>query len=206
MGSTPSSPPINEGVNLLNTLSPKDLDEFRQAMPSLGTELLLGRLGGQSETDRSLNKLRAEILIKALVIARERAEVELSDLKKKISSAKKIRLGSQVVSVICSSGVLGTIALGNKNVTITTAILSVAASLGVIVAEYKERLINQCDIYNAFESASLVAYKAGVAAGNLTILSEKIPESEELHNAIIDGNKICEDLNVWLIGISGSHA
>lgn len=208
MGSKISAPPINEAVNLLNSLSPVSLDHFRQSFAVLGEELSLGRLGGDATGDGSLNKLRAEVLIRALGMARERAEAELELLKGRMSSAKKFRLGSQVVSLVCSSGVLGAIAIGDKNTTVATAILSVVASLGVIVAEYKERLLKQGegDVYAAFEAAGHAAYKAGLAAENLHLLSTHIPMSEELQNAIAEANKICEELNGWLIKISGSRA
>ncbi|MDR2265430.1 MAG: hypothetical protein LBE93_18560 [Enterobacter asburiae] len=208
MGLISASPPINEGVNLLNTLSPSSLQDFRNSIPELQGELEIGRLGGVISNDDNLNKLRAEVLIKALEMALERANTELELLKIKMSSAKKFRLGSQVVSLICSSGVLGAIAIGDKNTTVVTAILSVFASLGSIIAEYKERLLRQGDgdVYTAFEAAGHVAYKAGVALENIKLLSTHVPNSEELQNAIIESNKICEDLNVWLIKISGGSA
>jgi hypothetical protein len=124
-----------------------------------------------------------------------------------MSSARRFRLGSQLVALICSSGVLGAIAIGDKNVTVTTAILSVLASLGVIVAEYKERLLKQGDgdVYTAFEAAGQASYKAGLTAENLSLLSTHSPESEELSQAISEANALCEQLNGWLIKISGSQ-
>ncbi|MRE40057.1 hypothetical protein GIJ60_14695 [Klebsiella quasipneumoniae] len=206
MGSISITPPINEGVSLLNTLSPESLHDFRKSLPELSEELEIGRIGGITSSDGSLNKLRAEILIKALDIALGRANTELEILKNRMTSARKFRLGSQVLSLICSSGVLGAIAIGDKNTTVITAILSLLASLGVIFAEYKERLLKQGDgdVYIAFEAAGQAAYKAGVALENIKLLSSHANDSEELKNAIAESNKICEDLNIWLIKISGS--
>ena len=207
MGVGTSAPPINEGVSLLNKLAPDLLGDLRHSFGVLGEELKLGRLGGETQSDEALNKLRAMIIVKALEAAKERAETELELLRVRISSAKKFRLGSQLAALICSSGVLGAIALGDKNVTVATAILSVIASFGVIIAEYKEKLLKQGDgdVYAAFESAGQAAYKAGLLKENLGLLSTHAPDSDDLRQAITEGNAICYELNGWLIKISGSR-
>jgi hypothetical protein len=82
MGSKIAAPPINEGVNLLNSLAPTSLDNFRESFTDISDELMLGRLGGEGSSNGNLNKLRAAVLIRALEVARERAETELVLLSK----------------------------------------------------------------------------------------------------------------------------
>jgi hypothetical protein len=208
MGSNLLAPPINEAINILNSIDPDSLKNFREEFKSvLGDELKLGRQGGEDEYDNKLNKLRAKIVIEALQTAKKRAESELSILKNRIQSARKVRLISQMVSVVLSSGVLGAIAIGDKTMTIATAIFSAISSLGSILAENKERLLKQSDsdIYIAFESAAQASYKAGLAIENLKLLSINLPESEELRSSITEANEVCEQLNMWLIKIYGSQ-
>jgi hypothetical protein len=206
MGSSGAAP-INEAVSLLSELDPTYLEDVRRNFPLLSAELVLGKRGGEKDADEELNLDRARVMLRALEAVVEKAQSELLLLRTRISASKRRRLWSQIASLICSSGVLAAIPLGNKPLSIITALLALLTSVGTMISDHKERLLKQDggDIYDAYESASQASYKAGLMAENMRLLIKHKAESVEIRAALESSNMLCEELNNWITKMSGSR-
>lgn len=202
-----SAPPINEAVNLLHILAPAVLEEYKRTVPSLSSELEPGRIGGISEAD-SLDLDRARLMANALAAVRDQAARELVAIRARMTSARRHRLWAQIATLICTSGVLASVAIGTTIATAITALLALFSSIGVMLAEHKERLLKQggSDIFVAYESAGQSMYKAGLAYENLCLLIKHNRAGEELSSAIASANALCEELNKWVLEMSGSDS
>lgn len=201
-----TSTPINEAVFLLHELAPESLDEARKELPHLVQELVLGKEGGISESNEQLDMDRAKFMIRALDAAKKKAERELIFIRTRMTTARSRRLWSQIISLICSSGVLASLAVDQDIATIVSAVLALLASIGVMLAEYQERLLRQgdSDIYEAYEKAAQAAYKADLMCEELRLLIRHKVGQSELRSALEVANALCEELNGWIIKISGS--
>jgi hypothetical protein len=199
---------INEAVFLLNRFAPEILEDARKEFPRLSSELSLGREGGEADTNDAIELDRAQVAIRALQAARLIAEQELTRVHSRMVSAKRRRLWSQIISLICSSGVLASLALDQRAMSIVAAVLALLAAIGTITAEHQERLLKQGtgDIYEAYEKAAEAAYKAGRMADHLEILVRHSANGAELKPIIEDANSLCDDLVGWLIKMTGSDA
>ncbi|MER0202939.1 MAG: hypothetical protein DU480_03585 [Nitrosomonas sp.] len=198
--------PINEAVYLLNELEPDFLENARSKFPLLKSELILGREGGEQEPSDELNLDRAEVMIKALDVAKKRADNELESINKRIRASRKRRLWSQIASLICSSGVLAAISLSQSALTVISAFLALLASIGTIISDHQEKLLKQGDgdIYVAYEEASQASYKAALMAENIRLLIKHRVANSEVSETLKSANALCEDLNKWITRMSGS--
>src|SRR5438876_9785203 len=111
---------INEGVSLLEKLSPSRLHVLRGEYSLLSDELGLGIYAGSEEDqkggqegDLHLNA-KASIMIAALSEAWKAADDALATVSRRIRTARRERLISQALVVIGSSSSLATLAL-SKN-------------------------------------------------------------------------------------------
>ncbi len=199
--------PINEAVYLLYELDPNGLADARQHFPQLESELVLGRMGGEREESENLETDRAEFMRLALNAAKKEADKLLLSIKGRMRASRKLRLGAQIAAFVCSSGVLAAIALGPRPITVITALLSLLASVGTMVSEYKEQLLKKGggDIYDAYEGASQAAYKAGLMSENIRLLLKHKANASELNDLIKAANLLCEELNDWVHKIAGSN-
>src|SRR5580698_6233959 len=111
---------INEGVSLLEKLSPGRLDELRTAHPLLSDALSLGILAGAEvtpETTSTVDPLlreKAAVMVAALGEAAKAAQEGSASVARRIRLARRQRLISQGLVLIGSSSSLATLAL-NKN-------------------------------------------------------------------------------------------
>lgn len=199
--------PINEAVSLLSALEPAGLEKARGMFPGLQPELALGRRGGVEDGDDALNFDRARVMEQALGAGTRRAEEELAAIRKRMTLARRRRLVSQIATLVCSSGVLAALAVDDKMLTVMTAVLALLASLGTLVAEHQERLVKQGDgdIYDAYEKASGLAYKAGLMAENIRLLVKHKAEGGQIVTALEAANAVCEELNRWITKMAGSR-
>jgi hypothetical protein len=198
--------PINEAVALLFTINPALLDSLRQQFPQLAGELVPGRLGGAGDSGAQLNLDRARVMQKALEAAANRAEAELSKIRGRMQGSRKWRLRAQIVSLVGSSGVLGSLALDCPRCTILSALLALLASLGSLLADHQERLLKpgEGNIFDAYEKAGDAVYKAGMMAENLRLLIQHSAPSDDVRAAVESANALCEELNRWSRRMAGS--
>ena len=190
---------------MLGKFAPKELENLRVEFPALVSELALGRIGGPG--DASLDQDRAKVMVEALATLVRQADLEIRALRDRMSSARHQRLWSQVLSLICTSGVLGSLAIDQRAVAIVIAVLGLLASIGTLLAEYKERLLvtGQGDIYSIFESASAVSFKATSAKADLSLLIAHSVRDDELRAAVAAANALCDELHGLILKMIGSR-
>lgn len=207
MGNKSNAPPINEAVFILNKLAPDSLEKMRIEFPNLAQELVLGRIGGKHELlNEDLYLEYAQVAIRALEEAIKNIEYQLPRARNRMIIAKKHRLWSQIISLVCNSGVLAAIAFDDKFASILTAVLALLASIGIIVAEHQERLLQQgnSNIYEAYEKSSQALYKAKLKRENIKFFIKHKIGPDELRSEIESANALCEELSDLIIQISGS--
>lgn len=200
--------PINEAVFLLDRLAPGDLNRMRDTFPSLSDELKLGRIGGLPNEADDLDLARAEVMCKALVAGKDRATAELVSARRRMTSAQRWRMRSQIASLVCGSGVLAGLAIRQETMTVVIAVLALLVSIGTLLAEHKERLLTQGDgdIYSAYDFVNQAVFKASLLAENLELLIKYRAHPDDLRAAIAAANALCEDLNRWISKIVGSDS
>jgi hypothetical protein len=196
------SAPINEAVNFLNQLAPEELARLRTEFPDLDVELNLGKQGGESSgSSFELDISRAKVMVAALELYKTKVETQLSNVRKRIDTARGLRLLSQIFSLICSSGVLAAIALKQQEMTIFASVLTLISSIGTLFAEHREKLIaGKGNIYEAFESAGKTAFHAGSLSAELSLRVANMAKGDDgkLVELIAAGNGVCAELNSWV--------
>jgi len=199
--------PINEAVYLLQRLEPEELSKSRAEFPALSAELVLGQEAGEAAPSDDLDLERAKVLVRALEAGKRAAERQLLAIRARIVRARRYRKTAQIVALICSSGVLGAIALLPKGpVAGITALLALLASIGTILAEGQEGLLGKegGDIYQAFGEASKACYEAGMTVVELSLLIKYRSTGPALTEALARAQALCRDLNEWVTRTSGS--
>jgi len=197
---------INEGVFLLDSLSPARLENLRKEYPDLSNDLKVGILGGvEKDTDKdqaaAILHEKSQIMIAALAEAEAAARHALTFVSRRIVSARRQRLITQLLVLIGSSSSLATLAFGQKAAAVFCAVLTLFAAIGNLLADYKERLLNPQtgNIYDAYQRLSEGAYKARSLSTDLTLALKYNQGISELETLIASANALCEQLNGWLI-------
>lgn len=199
------SAPINEAVSVLQRIDPGELSLLRARFPALADELALGMQGGAAPLD-DLNRDRAGVMILALNAAVAGAGQELTGLHVRMANARKRRLIAQITTVFGSSGVVAGVVSGHALLTQLTAILTLVASLGNLMAGNLESLATpgSKNIYEAYDRATSLAYKAGLLSTELQLLLKHAADGETVGKAIAEANGLCFELSKWLSEIKGS--
>jgi len=199
------SPAINEGVSLLNGLSPAVLENLRTQHPGLSADLKLGIQAGteppSDEDQAPIIREKAQIMIAAMAEAGTAARATLTSVSRKINSARRQRLWAQLLVLIGSSSSLATMAFGKNAAAIICAVLTLLAAIGNLIADYKEKLLNpqSGNIYDAYQRLSECVYKTNGVATNLTLALKYNQSVSELEPLIASANVLCEELNGWLV-------
>lgn len=197
MGGQPRAP-INEGVLALSILDNDRLTALKETLPfGFAAQLQKGVIGGEQEEEDGFDIARAKVMIAALEAIKTRAELELPKLRKRMAKSRRYRLWAQIASVICTSGVLSTLAIGNQPAAVVSAFLALFSSVGIVLAEHGERLLKESDgdVFFAYEDASIALYKAGLSLDEISLLVKYDAAPGELQNAIEKANQICHDLH-----------
>jgi hypothetical protein len=195
---------INEGVSLLDKLSPTKLTKLRERYPALADDLAPGIEAGVEEDvapQAALLKEKANVMITALAEASSAAEKALASVSNRVKSARRQRLISQVLVVIGSSSSLATLALSKNRAAVIAAVLTLLAALGNLIAEYNEHLLSPQagTIYDVFQKLADGAYRARSLSTELTLTLKYQVDMNELKGLVERANMLCEELNGWLI-------
>jgi signal transduction histidine kinase len=204
MGGESSAAPINEAVFLLKLMAPEQLESLKNRYPDIAQELQEGIFAGAEEPSSQRSSYlcqRAVIVIVALEEAASRAEKAMVVAASDIKRARSRRLISQVLVLVGSSSLLGAVALDARQlVMVVSAVLTLLAALGDLLAEHYERLLNPKvgNIYDAFQKLGEGTYRARRIAVELQIATQHDEGIGELAELVGKGNELCEQLNAWL--------
>ena len=206
MGTASATQPINEAVFLLSQISTDRLDILRTAYPLIADELRPGVFAGPSDVDPSASALllltaKANVMIAVLDEVSNRAESALVVVSGAIKSARSRRLAGQILVLVGSSSLLGTLALESKTATVIAALLTLLAALGNLLAEHVERLLNPQtgNVYDAFQHLGEGAYRARLLRDQIHLARTYSQPPEEINALLAKGNELCEQLNSWLV-------
>ena len=203
---TSTGAPINEAVGVLSKLDPAQITELRNEFPSIADELRIGRIGGTPSDSASFDLERAEVAARALIAVANRASLELVRIQDRMRSARRRRLGSQILTLVCSSGVLGALALNKATTAVAISVLTLLASVGTLLADFGEKLLKsgEGDVYEAFEQASNASYKARKLSEELRLAIRHNISGDELRSLVTSANQLAEQLNQWVTKMVGS--
>ena len=198
---------INEGVFLLQSLAPARLDEFRTEFPSQSKALAIGIIAGPEDGPKddsiatAMLRERAQIMIVALGEAEAAAKSALLKVSRRVKSARRQRLLSQILVLIGSSSSLATLALSKNRAAVISAVLTLLAALWNLLAEYQEKLLNPQagNIYDAFQRLAEGAYKTRTMSTELTLALKYDQSVAQIGALVASANVLCEELNGWLI-------
>ena len=198
---------INEGVSLLDSLSPTLLQQLRGKYATLSDKLDLGIAAGADEereggpADDPLIREKASVMIAALAEAWKAAENRLVSVQRRIQTARRQRFVSQALVLVGSSSSLATLALSKNRAAVIAAVLTLLAALGNLAAEYQEKLLmpQAGNIYDVFQKLGEGAYKARTLSAELALSLKYHQGPSELKSLVGDANLLCEQLNGWLI-------
>jgi hypothetical protein len=199
MGTGKSGVAINEAVFLLSKTAPEKLISLRNLYPDIAEELREGIYAGEKEEMFIIEK--AEFVTVALEEVSSLAKVAMVTVAVIIQRARSRRLISQMLVLIGSSSLLGAVALDGKTATVISAVLTLLAAIGNLLAEHYERLLNPQtgNIYEAFQKLGEGSYKARAIAADLKLsIRHKVGEIA-LKEQVGKANELCEELNGWLI-------
>jgi len=194
--------PINEAVSLLDSLAPERLIELRAEHPELAVQLRVGvDCGQEDEVSPSLTRERARVLLAALNEAAVRAQRALENAAKRVARIRRKRLFSQVAVLIGSSSLLGAVALDQKVASVVSAVLTLLAALGDLLAQHEEGLLTpgQGTVQEIFQRLGEGRYAAHRMASELELSIRLEQSDDDLAKTIERGNALCADLNSWLI-------
>src|SRR5688500_19308426 len=134
MGGASTAQPINEAVFLLSQLSADRLETLRAEYPLLADELRPGVFAGPNEPDSKVPATihltaRAKVMIAVLDEVAHRTNNALAVVSKAIQSAQSRRLAGQVLVLVGSSSLLGTLALYSRTATVIAAVFPLLSAL-----------------------------------------------------------------------------
>lgn len=197
--------PINEAIFLLNSLAPTRLSQLKAEHPTLQEQLVVGVACGDAdegqETAGPLLHEKASVMIAVLEEAATRAHRGLHVTSVRIAQARRRRLVSQVLVLVGSSTLLGSVALDGKVVSVVSAVMTTLAALGTLLAEHRERLLTPSvgSVYDAFQRLGEGSFKARRISSELGLAIRYGEQPDAIVELIARGNALCEELNSWLI-------
>ena len=183
---------INELVSALEKLNPQKLNRLKSQNPNYPKLFESGIILGNDDTTFEILIL-AELCIESNTEVLKKCDIEFPKMKNRIISYRRLNLFSQIITAICSAGVVGTILAKMPNKEFMGILLGFAGlicSLIPIVSEYIVTGINNKKITDSFED--LVKNRLEIEKNNRELkyyLSSKKPDIEKISSLINNSNE-----------------
>lgn len=205
MGGNAALPPVNEAVNLLDRLAPDRLASLRDAAPAESRTILTPGVE-MGDDERSfpnaalVSHALAGVVIAALDEVIRRTEPALAIARTRLARTSRWRLAAQVLTVLCSSVVVGTALFGRTVWQIVAACLTLVCSITTLLADHVDRLVGAKggNAGEAFDFLSTSLYPARQLRGEIDVLMRLDPGGPELGKKIGEANALCERISEWL--------
>lgn len=199
---TVSFAPVNEAVNLLAEYNPEFLDKFRSSYPSLREELQPGIIAGESDEANDRKYLSAKVLIigqatKTAINTVEGAQIRI---KNRVNRANYLRFFVQVISVVASASVLGSLIAEKELISKILSAVAVAVSIFTLIADRAEKLRNpnKGNIYDAFDKLNSSLNRLISLERELQLLRSFDRPFDEIRDVIAQANGELESINILL--------
>jgi hypothetical protein len=201
VGESPhSTAPINEAVNLIASVDKAALDDLKARFPAL--DLRPGIEAGEAEEEdsRSFLEDKASIISKAADVVEMMATQESAKLRRKIKTSGGIRFAVQIVTILSSASVLGTL-IANQNTlaTVTAGVTTVVAILGVFADRYEQLLAKgRGNIFDAYDNLTQLLVDLRETRTTLELSVRHQRPVSELDNLITKANQTLEKINLLI--------
>lgn len=196
------SAPINEAVNLIHALDPPGLAELRSRLHSLELELRPGIVAGPLTVEESRDYLTDKVLViaKAFDVASKLATDAGAKLQRRIKTANRTKLAIQILTVISSASVLGTIITDEKALSKIVSLITILISIAGLLADRSEKLLNpnSGNIYEAYEKLMKALVELRAVKSELDLAVRHLRPIDEMQNLIANANAILESINLLL--------
>jgi hypothetical protein len=198
-GATNSNAPINEAINLIAQVSPDALKELQVAYSFLGDEVKPGLMAGDAADpdDRKYLLAKAAIIRQATDAAIAQTKAAQQRLRGRIARSNRVKLAIQVIGVVASASVLGTIITDKGQLSMILSITAVIVSISTLVSDQYDRLLNpnSGNIYDAFDKVNSSLAKAIGISRELELLETFARPNEEMKTTIAEANSTMQVIN-----------
>ncbi len=196
------SAPINEAVNLIYALDKPGLAELKAGLQTLGPELKPGIVAGPPTEDETREYLqdKAAVIFKAFDVASNLANDASGNLLSKIKTANRIKLTIQILTILSSATVLGSVFTNQEIVSKIVAFITVCISVIGLLSERMEKLLspNSGNIYDAYDKLVKAIVSLRTIKVDLELAVKHQRPTEELQGLIGSANGVLEVINTLM--------
>lgn len=199
--------PINEAISYLSSNHSEKISELQARFPDISDELKPGVLAGSDETDESLPSekdrqyvlAKAKIQSEALAYLVRDASSAAAYCKEKISIIRRLKMGSEILVLIGSSSILGTLNLESDWPTIVAAVATFLAACAALCVDHLQKIMNPelGDIFNAFVELVSLSKSADVLYREMQAALEIDMDDETIGELITRSNELMGKANQW---------
>ncbi|WP_281559100.1 hypothetical protein [Thalassomonas sp. RHCl1] len=191
--------PINEAVNFLELIQPEHLSKFRESYPELSEELKPGIIAGSEDYSSEFIKAKANIMLHTLERAINAVKIGSRKAAQRITWVNRIRTGSEILVLVGSSSVLGTINLANETPHILAAAITLIASCGSLLAKHTSRITSPKlgNINVAYTTLSTLVFETSELIKELKLALRFSLPLEDISDLISRGNQLMARVNKW---------
>jgi hypothetical protein len=187
----------------------RQLEELRKLYPDLIEDLQEGIYLGEADVTKkpksghkayALQKAEAMKVMLNQVIPQVEKELEIANLK--ITKIRNSRLISQVLILLGSSSVLGSVTILHDNtVSIASAVITLFAAFFNLFAENSENLLNpqSGNIYLAYQRLSEGLCETRILESEIGVAITYCSDENEFNVLTSKANNLFSELNKWLI-------
>jgi hypothetical protein len=137
---------------------------------------------------------------KAFDVASKLASDAGAKLQRRIKSANRTKLAIQILTVISSASVLGTIITDQKALSKIVSLITILISIAGLLVDRSEKLLNpnSGNIYEAYEKLMKALVELRAVKSELELAVKHLRPIEEIQNLIASANAILESINILL--------
>lgn len=198
--------PINEAVYLLDKLNPEALKTYRTENREIAEMLEPGIWAGtesEMKSDRGSSDdfayEKAKFVLAAVKVSLDTANRGIITATKRISFSRKLKLYSGILVLLGSSGILGALALKQQNIAIISAIITLFSSIGNLISDHLEKIINpkSGNVYDVYQNLVESRNKLNYIKSELTLALKYRLGHNEINVIVANANEKIGNINRW---------
>jgi hypothetical protein len=202
MGEAATGTRINEAVNLISAIDAPKLDALALAFPRIRGELSPGIMAGdegKDVEDWEYIAEKAQLITEAGKIAEKAGEDCRVRLRDRIVSANRNKLIVQLLTVVSSASVVGTLLTDQALAAKVTALITVIVSgAGVVVGQREKLMTGAGSIYEAYQKLTGFLSQLSNMSANLQLMIKYRRPAAEISELINKANGVLENINSLL--------
>lgn len=199
------SKPIHEAVYFFDLLSPEQLNAYRVQYPALEAQLQPGQICGeetQSDPERAQGYrfAKAQIMVDALKAAAKVTQNASKTAAHRILWIRRTQVALEILVLIGSSSVIGSLTLGKDTTTATVAaIITLLSGFGSLLVGHASKLLNpeMGNIFDAHQNLHHLSWQTQALAQEISLLVQYQQDDDQLSALVAQGNAVMEQVNKW---------